>query len=362
MLKLDESKHYIQIDIIKGLAIIAVITLHVLPGNLAKIPLSIFTIEQAVPIFLVIMGLNAAMSFKRRGYINLSQIYNTSYIKSRFKRLLYPFIFIFILSAILGLIFKGNIYMGFLSILGYLPLSGPGNYFVSIVFQFVFTFPILYCLYKKNPKFTLVLSFVLTFVFEILANQIPVLENNSYLYKACILRYLFIIALGVWTLDNFDINSLKTVFKRKLIIVGLIVSVVYMVSISVFNWNFIHFQAAWQPRNVLSFFYPLTIFLVGLRYLPLVSEKISGLFGFIGRASYHIFLVQIIVFGAGLSMASTIEEFGLQHIYGVTSLISNIIIMTVLGSLFFILEIKFKEYISKKIIQKPIFDISKIFH
>lgn len=352
--KLDENKRYVQIDIIKGLAIIAVIILHTIPENLASNPLSIFTLEQAVPVFFVIMGLNAAMSFKRRGYITLGQMYNKKYIESRFERLFYPFIVIFLLSIILGFLLKKNIYIGVLNLLGYLPLIGPGNYFISITFQFVFVFPILYYLYKRNPKFLLILSFVLSFVFEVLANQIPVLKNNPYLYSACSLRYLFIMALGVWTVDNFDTNNLRALLKRKFILMGLSVSVVYMMAVSVFNWNFIYFQSVWQPQNVLSFFYPLTLCLIGLRYLPSVAGKIYGLIGFIGRASYHIFLVQIIFFGAGLSVASIIGKLGLQHLYnlyllGIIALIGNMIILVILGSLFFILEMKFKKnYLLKK--------------
>ena len=356
MFNLDENTHYLQIDIIKGIAIIGVIIFHTLPenlpGNLLITSLSIFSVL-GVPIFFTIMGLNAAMSFKRRGYETLSQMYNKKYIKSRFERLFYPFFVIFLLSAVLGFLLKKNLYIGFLSILGYLPLTGPGNYFISIAFQFVFVFPLLYYIYKKNPKFMLILTFVLSFVFEILANQIPVLENNSYLYKACILRYLFIMGLGIWIVDNFDINSLKTVLKRKFILIGLTVSVVYIMAFTIFKWNFAYFQPSWQPQNVISFFYPLIICLIFLRYLPSVSGKISSLIGFIGEASYHIFAVQILVFGAGLSMAPLMGKLGLQHSYnlyllGVIALIGNIIIAVALGSLIFILEKNFREYRFKK--------------
>lgn len=345
---LNEKKHYLQIDILKGLAILAVIVLHTIPGNLVRNPLSIFTVYQAVPIFFVIMGLNAAMSFKRHNYLTLDKMYNKNYIKSRFERLFYPFIVIFILSGVFGILLQKSLYIGILNILGYLPLSGPGNYFISIAFQFVFVFPLLYYLYKKNPNLILILSFVLSFVFEMVANQIPVLENNSYLYKACILRYFFIIALGIWAADNFDINNLRTILKRKFIIIGLIVSVVYMITVSVFNWNLTYFQPAWQPQTVLSFFYPLVICLVGLRYLPSSAGKISSLMGFIGKASYHIFLVQILFFGAGISMAPIIGKLGLQHIYnlyllGIMALIGNILILVMLGSLFFILENKIRK-------------------
>jgi hypothetical protein len=49
----------------------------------------------------------------------------------------------------------------------------------------------------------------------------------------------------------------------------------------------------------LASFYPFLLVLLGINYLPdSVKHKCAGGIAFLGRASYHIFLVQIIFFGA----------------------------------------------------------------
>lgn len=63
---MDENKHYLQIDLIKAVAIVSVIILHSVPSSITASTISFFTMEQAVPVFLLIMGLNGTMSFKRR--------------------------------------------------------------------------------------------------------------------------------------------------------------------------------------------------------------------------------------------------------------------------------------------------------
>lgn len=93
---MDEFKHYLQIDILKGLAIISVIILHTIPSNIVKTPFSILTIYQAVPIFFVLMATNAFMSFKRRSYKSIAPIY-PEYLRNRFKRILYHLLFVWIL-------------------------------------------------------------------------------------------------------------------------------------------------------------------------------------------------------------------------------------------------------------------------
>lgn len=92
---MNENKHYLQIDLIKALAIVSVLIIHSIPNYYSRLPISIFTIEQAVPVFLLIMGLNGTMSFKRRSYINLKQMYGLEYFKHRLMRFLIPFLIIF---------------------------------------------------------------------------------------------------------------------------------------------------------------------------------------------------------------------------------------------------------------------------
>lgn len=335
---MDESIYYLQIDILKALAILSVIILHTVPSNMVKHPLSIFTIYQAVPIFFVLMATNALMSFKRHNYTTLSNIY-PKYLKSRFKRVICPLIILWVLSLILGILLDKNIYLGALTVIGYLPLTGPGNYFISILLQFIILFPVLYKLYSYNPKYLLISSFILSFAFEIISFQVPILDNSFYWYKACILRYLFLIVLGMWLVDNFEPENLKSLIIKKPVLAGLILSTIYIIGVSIFLWEFPYFQSSWQPQTILSFFYPLILCAIGIRYLPSSSNRILNGFRLIGKASYHIFLIQILFFVSGLQLI--FYNIGLYHnIAMVVSAIGNILILTALGMLFYYTEPK----------------------
>ncbi|MGB9979489.1 acyltransferase family protein [Methanobacterium sp.] len=337
---MNESKHYLQIDILKALAIISVIVIHSIPPNMVKHPLSIFVIYQAVPIFFVLMAVNAVMSFKRHNYNVLSRIY-PNYLKNRFERVVYPLIIVWILSLIIAILLNKGIYIGTMTLIGYMPLSGPGNYFISILLQFVLLFPILYKLYKYNPKYLLIAAFILNFAFEILAFQIPALGNNSYWYRACILRYLFLITLGMWLVDNFEPSHLKSMIKRKSLLIGLVVSISYIISVSIFSLKFPYFQSSWQPQTVLSFFYPLVLCALGIKYLPSVPNRIWNSFKLVGRASYHIFLIQMLFFVSGLQLI--IFDLSLQNTPNTKILVVstvNVLILIGLGLLFYYVDSK----------------------
>jgi len=336
---MDEFKHYLQIDILKGLAIMSVIILHTIPAAVVKLPISVFTVYQAVPVFLILMAVTAVMSFKRRGYNHILSIY-PEYLKNRLKRLLYPLVIVWIISLGLGILLNKDIYIGIFTIMGYLPLTGQGDYFISVLLQFTLLFPILYKLYNYNSKYFLISCLIFNLTFELFSAYNPILRGNSYWYKACMFRYLFLIALGMWLANNFDFTDIRSFIKKKFVLAGLGVSILYMIGLSAFSFYFPYIQGAWQPQIILSFFYPLFLCALGIRYLPSAKKGIWGIISVIGKASYHIFLLQIIFFGAGFSVTSLIANSGMNSVYniymlGIIALAGNISITLILGVSFY---------------------------
>lgn len=347
-----EYKHYLQIDLLKGIAIIFVIILHLLPINITNTSNALLmssyltinnsvlinlalnlTLYQAVPIFFVLMGLNMGSSFKRRNYVYFNQLYSKEYFKSRFDRIVIPFIFIFIISLIFSYAIKGNILIGYFTILGLLPFTGPGNYFISILLQFIIIFPLLYLLYRYNPLLTLISCFVINFIFEIAASMIPFLSNNSYLYAASILRYLFLIVLGLWASDNFKLDK---IIHNKYIIIGLLIGIFYIFINSLFSLNFPCFQPYWGIQNILSSFYPFIICILGIKYFPNNSiNKTVNFVGYIGKASYHIFLMQILFFGLFWLLIIKLNMNNIPYYLIIFSFFGIISFVILLGLLFF---------------------------
>src|SRR3712207_5239766 len=132
-------KAYQQIDVINGFAIISVIILHSINEKELLNTYSILHIWQAVPLFMVIMCLNAGMSVANKRP-QLSELYTNTYFKKKFDRIVVPFLVIFILSIVLGYVWywlTGQYKIEFRksNLMGVLPVSGPGNYFITLTFQ-----------------------------------------------------------------------------------------------------------------------------------------------------------------------------------------------------------------------------------
>jgi len=58
------KKHLMEVDLIKGLAIISVVLVHCLPYNDAFMTLRMFTFSMALLIFMLLMGRNMYASFE----------------------------------------------------------------------------------------------------------------------------------------------------------------------------------------------------------------------------------------------------------------------------------------------------------
>ena len=78
---------YPQIDIMKGFAILGVLFTHAAMAPLPSKPLTDFYALQAVPVFIVLIGMNLAMSLQRQ-----AEKHGPSHYLRRLKRLAVPFV------------------------------------------------------------------------------------------------------------------------------------------------------------------------------------------------------------------------------------------------------------------------------
>ena len=184
--------------------------------------------------------------------------------------------------------------MGFYTLLGAFPTTrGLGNYFFTILLQFILVFPLLYRLHKYNPKLCLIFYFLVDLCFQFIAPFIEIYQTEFYLYQSCILRYFSAIGFGIWISDNPELFSKKNQF----IFIGLIISILYIVANVFYGYIFPYFLQYMGVENIISFFYPLTLVLLGIKFFPSnENNKLVKLIAKIGRASYHIFLIQILYF------------------------------------------------------------------
>ena len=336
----SDSTYLSQIDIIKALAIFCVIILHSFDSKSLNNVIGYFLFNQAVPIFCILLGYNFVLSMKKRHLLSFSL-----YLKVRFRRILFPFILVFIGQIIIlaFLWFVGIKKLAFspLYFIGMLPISGPGNYFISLLFQFIILAPFWYKLYQKNKYATFVLSYGVSFAFEIISVTL-FSQQTLYLYNACIVRYLVAITLGFWLVDNKE--KLGCWFS-----VGIILSVFYIFSIDMLKWKMPFFRIEWVDQNFISFLYPAFLIVLGIQFLP--KNSVNKLFPIkllmtVGKLSFHIFLVQICYF----SIAQFIQGVVRIPLINLTSFfqigwILNIGTCILFGYLFML----FSEYVASRI-------------
>lgn len=325
--------HIPQIDAVKALAIIGVLLTHQMNVPMLMRTYAQFHLNQTVIIFFILMGLTLTISVSKIKGNSLRDFYTYSYFKKRISRLILPFIFIFLLSLILGLIYHKPLYFGYFSLIGLMPFSGPGNYFFSIIIEFIICGPLIYYFYKKNPQVTLLVLYLLNFLFEIAAPHINIIAAHPYLYSAAIFRYLFAIGLGLYISDEYLTKKHINLFNKNnsLLLLLLPFSIFYLY-LGRFSWQPLLFlNNDWGTHNLFAvpFIFFITCILLNIDYQKL-NKDIFEIILQIGAASYHIYLVQMLYFGFG---------FGAKFIGPVPIIMSvNIIINIVIGTLFYYFE------------------------
>ena len=148
-------KRELQIDYLKGLAIISVILLHSLTINQRDIIGGTYYILQAIPVFLILAGYNTIRSYLNKGITDLNSCYEKSYLMKKFKRIVLPYIFIWILELLILVITKQPVAITAKNLLILFIIGGwgPGGYFVALMVQFIIIIPVLYKIAQFNKLF-----------------------------------------------------------------------------------------------------------------------------------------------------------------------------------------------------------------
>ena len=280
----------VEIDLLKGMAIIAVILIHTWS---AAVLLSIgapFHIYHAVPFLLLIAGFTGTYSYMRHNATSLRECYDTVLLRRRFKRLFKPYILMFIIQIIIlfGL-FRypfdlGSVLMEFITG-GY----GLGAYFVPVIIQSVIIVPILYLLAMRNPNAMLITAFIFNIITEILSISSVIPPG---VYSILYVRFLFAGALGIWLALSPRHMTLWTG------VLGML-SAIY-IGIMFYTQEFSRFfvtNIGVGINQTPAFFWTYILALLGFLYLPKKSGSsiYRGLEN-AGKASWHIFLIQMTFF------------------------------------------------------------------
>ena len=308
---LNTSQRNRTLDLLKGILIIFVITLHFpFPDGFRERALFPYWVSFAVPAFLFISGYVSSLSAGRAGG-GLKELYDPKRLLAKCVRFLIPytiyFIFMQVIFRVTGLYKVGIVEYGLKALFfDYLRgTAGPGSYYVPLMIEFVFVFPLIYLLVNAKGFRGVLYTFGINVAYEVVKEAFGMGETE---YRLLVFRYLFIIACGAYACihgrkpqaaveskaaESRDRSSGRTFGILNTVLMVMCTAAgaafVYLFSYTSYESKIITY---WRPTSVFAvlFIVPVMFLIVtrvNIRFAPLEL---------VGKASFNIFLVQMIFY------------------------------------------------------------------
>ena len=273
------------LDYLKAVCVLMVIITHYDWTDKTS-PFFTMLINMAVPVFMIISGYNFAMSNCKKADGKLEKMYGWNIMKPKLIRFLVPFFAICLIEIALLVIEERAIHPLRIFLLG---AYGPGSYYVPVMLQLLVIFPIIYILVDRNAKVGIAVAGVGNLMFEI---AVKVFEIDKYFYRLSIGRYLLLIAFGCYLYLHPE-HRVKRYQMWAMFLVGL----AYIVAVFGFDKDLMIFEY-WKTTAMPVAFYifPIVILLFRRFYHSTIPGAFGRLLTWIGQASYHIFLVQMVYY------------------------------------------------------------------
>lgn len=315
------------LDTIKCVMIFNVIFDH-LPWQIEKNQVLIFPyfVKMAVPVFLLITAYLRTKKAEKEKF-SLQSLLKESV------HLLLPYLLVIGFHIFWRQIYTVERFSSFTSFLKWFfsRAAGLGSYYVPVLLQVLFLFPLLISLFKKNKFLALFFCFVSNFLFEAIFYFFPILFNLNpypfqYLHRILCLRYLFVVGLGIF-LAYEDLQSKFSVYRALLLGAGGALMIFVHSFVNPFTWFY-----SWKATSFLCVPFAYALLFFAMKYGQTMKESI---FSKLGQASYYIYLVQIIYFTLFMPL--------LEKRYAI-SMLTNAVLAFVfsftLGYVFFLLHRK----------------------
>lgn len=321
------KKHNSTIDVLKGISIIMVLITHYAWNDTQRLnPLFPFLIEMAVPIFMILSGYVGALSFHIHHIDSFSDAYETRELLRKVLRYTIPFIII-VLSQLLD----PNVVTDAQDLLERLRwflngTVGQGSYYYPILIQMIFIFPIIYFVIESKGKNGLGICLAANAAYELLKWSYGM---NDECYRLLVFRYIFVIAAGIYAYQ-YDMEILESVI---LIVIGCV-----FIALTAYGIYTPRIITSWTGTSFVAVMWivPITIYLI--RKVDLHVKLIEIL----GRASYNIFLVQMVYYRSYRSkLIPLIKQWQIE-------LWVSVVICIVAGIMFYKIERRVTGYVTKK--------------
>lgn len=282
-------------DILKGLCICLVIITHFpLADSVRGTVYYHYLIEMAVPFFMMISGYLHAASMERRGIDSFEKAYSCKQVLPQLLKYTIPYGIVF--AVFTGYCISQNYYMSVSTkLIEFVTGSmGPGGYYYPILIQMIFIFPVVYFILKKNPEKGLVTLLMMNAVYEFLQRTYDIYEP---LYRLLIFRYLFAIAAGAC------VRMTQREWQKRWLLLMFLVGAAFIALVCYTGYQ-PKILRYWTSTSFPVIFYCLPLFWLMVKY---GSGLKCGLIEIMGKASWHIFLVQAIYYGAFMGWAVQLQ-------------------------------------------------------
>lgn len=343
--RISEDKRNHFLDVLKGICIFFIVITHFSWSTKERLSYFFpFWIDMAVPIFMIISGYAYTLSYQKRMISCAADAYSLKNTIDKLLRYTIPFAIAYCVE-ILYLFNKGSltvsldvafsVFVDFFNGGG-----GPGSYFFPIMIQFIFVFPPIFFAIKKHGFKGILACGVANAFYELLKFSYSM---NESCYRLLVFRYILLISVGCYIANYAGEKQCHKNIK------------VFSLFSCALGLTFIvaNCYLGYQPKIIT--YWTRTSFLASLYIIPIATILIMKLGAFkffpleiIGKASYNIFLVQMVWYRF---VSGKIETRVTRPVH----LAINLIACVGAGLVFYSIESR----ITKKVIKKCIFYISK---
>lgn len=308
-----------SLDVLKGICIIFIIITHYSWAEAERLQYAFpFWIDMAVPIFMIISGYVYAISFRTKGIDGLKKAYGMHLVLDKIIRYTVPFAIAYTIEKVIDIMsgeYSSLTELIFEFVTGG---KGPGSYYYPILIQFIFVYPVIYIIISRYKQYGMFLLTIVNVVYEVVQCTF---EMSGETYRLLIFRYIMVIAAGCYmAFDGFKTINL------------------FQVVMFVTGTGFILLYRCIGVTPQVFKLWTGTCFCACMYVIPLVAILIHRytikctILEHIGKASYNIFLVQMVFYPYGAKyIYHYVEMRGVQ-------LLLNLLICLGVGVIFYYVE------------------------
>lgn len=282
-------------DTVKGIMILFIIIAHfhwVYPDDYLRYGF-VFYIDMAVPVLMTLTGYFYALSAQRAEIHTIQEAYKGKLLLKKLLRFLVPFVIACLIELPYLLIKqKCNIIQLFFTFVrgGH----GPGAYYTPIMIQTIFLAPVLFCVIKRFDFKGFLICFAVTGLYELISYCLGIPDE---LYKFIVFRYISTLSFGIFiAIGKKQFNHMGLLF---LFVLG----VLWQAALNYIPIAPIFMNHTWARVNYLSSIPAMLAMyiLIKARIFDRAKQIHIPFIHTWGKASFNIYLTQMVVYGCGLS-------------------------------------------------------------